>query len=428
MTDSATRRIGELLATLTNWEKSRSAQPHFTLETTRALLARLGASLERPARRAVQIGGSKGKGTTCAWLASLAGSAGWRAGVYASPHVESIRERIVLPDGPCREEVFVAAVTRVLGHASGLDPAPSAFEVLTAAAAQCFATARLDLAVWEVGLGGRLDATTALPVDASVLTGIELEHCSVLGDTIEAIAAEKAFVLREGGVGISGCRSPAAEVVAAHATRAGCRLLVCGVDFGVEIGPTGGGGERELVLWSRDGVRHATRLDDAPLHEARLLALAWAAMREILPGFVLPRRLARPALPGRFERRIDRDGQLVVLDGAHTEESTARLAEELARRWPGRRFAILFASARGKRWREALSRIVPLADHVVVTELSGTTSEDAGTISDWLRSRGVRVRAVPGAADGLAQLREHAGPRVVTGSFHLVGEVRAHVP
>ncbi|MBI5850318.1 MAG: hypothetical protein HZB39_04670 [Planctomycetes bacterium] len=277
-------------------------------------------------------------------------------------------------------------------------------------------------------LGGRLDATTALPVDASVLTGVELEHCHVLGDTIEAIAAEKAFVFREGGVGVSGCASPAAEVVAAHAARAGCRLLVCDVDFGVEIGPPSGGGERELVLWSKDGVSQPTRLDDAPLHEARLLALAWAAMRELLPGFVVPQRLARPALPGRFERRIDRDGQLVVLDGAHTEESTARLAEELARRWPGRRFAILFASARGKRWREALSRIVPLADHVVVTELSDTTSEDAGTICDWLRSRGVRVRAVPGAADGLAQLREHAGPRVVTGSFHLVGEVRAQVP
>ncbi|MCC6783291.1 MAG: hypothetical protein IT457_10660 [Planctomycetes bacterium] len=427
MTDSATRRIGELLAPLTNWERTRADRPRFTLDTIRALLRRLGQGLEKPARFAVQVGGSKGKGSTCAWLAMLASSAGLRVGTYASPHVQTIRERVVLPEGLCPEEQLVAAVTRALGAAKGLDPAPSAFEVLTAAAAICFAESRLDLAIWEVGLGGRLDATTALPVELSVLTAVELEHTQVLGETIGAIAAEKAHIFRPGARGVLGCLGEAARVAEAHAATVGCRLLVLDREFGATAAPPAADGSRELTLWSTDGVRQSTRVADAPRHELVLLALAWAALRSLVPDFALPQTLARPGLPGRFECLLDRDGQPIVLDGAHTEESTARLAEELARRWPDRRFAFLYASAKGKRWREALSRIAPLADQVVVTELADTASEDPLTICDWLRSRGVRVRAVPGAADGLDALRTHAGPRVVMGSFHLVGELRERI-
>ena len=244
MTDSTTRRIGELLAPLTNWERTRTDRPRFTLDTIRSLLERLGPGLDRPTPLAIQVGGSKGKGTACAWLAQLATGAGLRVGVYASPHVSTIRERVVLPEGLCPEEQLVGAVRQALEAADGLDPAPSAFEVLTAAAAICFRDARLDLAVWEVGLGGRLDATAALPGDLSVLTGVELEHTQVLGDTVEAIAAEKAFVLRPGGIGVSGCVGTAAQVVAAHAQRIGCRLLVRGVDFGFELAPYAGARDR----------------------------------------------------------------------------------------------------------------------------------------------------------------------------------------
>ena len=426
--DSATRRIGELLAPLTNWERTRPDRPRFTLDTIRQLVSRLDPALLKPAPRAVQVGGSKGKGSTCAWIASLAGQASLRVGTYASPHVESIRERITLPDGLCPETTLVAAVERCLAEIAGLDPAPSAFEVLTAAAACCFADARLDLAVWEVGLGGRLDATSAMAVDVTVLTGVELEHTAILGDTIAAIAAEKVAIFRPGGLAVSGCVGSAAAVAREHARRVGCRLLERGIDFQVDAGPPGAEGARRIVLSDLDGCRDELVLADAPAWQIDSLALAWAATRRLVTGWRPPSTLRAPELPGRFERRFDHDGQLVVLDGAHTEESVARLYTELVTRWPGQRFAVLFAAARGKRWQAILSRIAPIADEIVVTELADTPSEDAATIRDWLLSSGIRARAVPGVVDALATLREFASPRVVTGSFHLVGEIRGRLP
>ncbi len=426
--DSATRRIGALLARLTNWEKARSADHTFTLEAIRALLGQLGPWAFRPTRRAIQVGGSKGKGTTAAWVGHLGALAGLRVGVYSSPHVSSIRERIVLPKGPIAEEMMVAAVERALAASPGINPEPSAFEVLTAAAAIAFHDADLDLAVLEVGLGGRLDATTAFDVDLSILTGIELEHTAILGDTVTAIAGEKAAILRPGRVGVSGCRGVAAEVVEAHARKVGCRLLCRDRDFRIEELARDSDGSRSLALSDATGLRESVRLSDAPAFHLPALALAWAGIRVLVPGFRLPERIEAPLLPGRFEHRIDRDGELVVLDGAHTEESAGLLADEVAARWPGRRFAVLYASSRGKRWQSVLSRIAPLADQVVVTELTGTPSEDPATIVEWLLKRGTRARAVPSARDGLAALREQAAPRLITGSFHLVGELRDEVP
>jgi folylpolyglutamate synthase/dihydropteroate synthase len=120
----------------------------------------------------------------------------------------------------------------------------------------------------------------------------------------------------------------------------------------------------------------------------------------------------------------DEHGIPLVIDGAHTETSLAAVAAELQRRWPGRTWTVLFASAAGKRWREGLRALLPLADRFHVTEVSGTTSEDPLVVAQWLRDR-QRVAVVePGAAAGLAALLQHRGPRLVVGSFYLAGQVR----
>lgn len=418
--DPAAARLAPLLGRLTDYERLRPDRRLWDLAAMQALLARPGAL--PPPRPAVQVGGSKGKGTTCGFLASLVQAGGGRAGVYTSPHVTTLVERIRVAGA----DIAVHELERLLGEvvaAPGARP-PTFFEAMTLAAAQYFAEQVVDLAVWEVGLGGRFDATTALPVDASILTAIELEHTDVLGDTIAAIAGEKAPVIRANGLGFTATTGEALAVIRAHAERVGARLCTMGEEFGlrgVRWSPAGAQGE----LWLPDGRVLPFALPDAAAYELPALALAAAALAAVLPALPLALEPApRPSLPCRFEVRCEPDGELLVLDGAHTEQSLRAVAAELTRRWPGVRPVVLFGSAAGKQWRPALSALLPLADAFVVTAVSGTASEDPGAIAAFLAAHGKAVVTAADAAAGLRLLRERAGPRLVVGSFYLAGEIR----
>jgi dihydrofolate synthase / folylpolyglutamate synthase len=421
--DAAAQRLAPLLAQLVNYERARPDRRLWDLATMRAALARQGAL--PPPRPAVQIGGSKGKGTTCAFLEGLVQAAGLRAGCYTSPHVTTLLERIRVGGA----NVDVGVLERLLRAVVALpgERPPTFFEAMTLAAAAAFAEARVDLAIWEVGLGGRFDATTALPVDASIVTTIELEHTDVLGDTIAAIAGEKAPVVRERRAGFTGTSGEALAVIRAHAAAVSARLFVLGEHFGVrgvQWTPDAARG----VLWLPDGRELPFVLPGAAAFELPALALAAAAFAHVLPRAPLALVPApRPALPCRFEVRAEPDGEVLVLDGAHTEQSLRAVAAELARRWPGRRAAVLFSSAAGKRWREGLSALLPAADEVVVTELTGTASEDPAAIAAFLGAHGVRSDVAADVAAGLRMLRRHPGPRLVAGSFYLAGAVRALV-
>lgn len=419
--DPAAQHLAPLLLQLVDYERTRPDRRLWDLTMTRSLLARPGiAPAPRPA---VQVGGSKGKGTTCALLAALCRAAGRRCGVYSSPHLQTLRERIRV-DG---EMVPLVALERILrrilaGHAA--DRQPTFFEAMTVAAAEWFAECAVDLAVWEVGLGGRYDATTALPIDVAVLTTIELEHTDVLGDTIAKIAAEKAAILRPGGVGFTAATGEALTVFRAHAKAVGARLFALGEEFAVtQPRHTARGAEFALTL--PGGAVHDVVLPDATVFEIPALALAAAAFAHVFPGVPLPLAPApRPGLMARFEVFREADGEVLVIDGAHTERSLQAVAVELGRRWPGRRVSMLFASAHGKRWREALSGILPIVDSAVVTGLVGTASEDPAVVADWLTARGVQCETCADVETALAALRRRPGPRVVLGSFYLAGRAR----
>lgn len=419
--DHAAVRLAPLLDRLVNYERTRPDKRLWDLATMRRLLARSGAP--EPPRPAVQVGGSKGKGTTCAMLAALVHAAGRRAGCYASPHVTTLLERVRIGDRDIPVAVLERHLAQLLATPGG-ERAPTFFEAMTLAAAAWFAEERVDLAVYEVGLGGRHDATTALPVDAGIVTMIELEHTDVLGDTIAAIAGEKAPVIRPGGTGFTGTTGEALAVIRRHAADVGARLYVLGEHFGhrdVVWSPAGAAGG----LWLPDGRQLPFQLPHAAAFELPALALAAAAFAHVLPA--RPLRLTpapRPALPCRFEVRTEADGEVLVLDGAHTEQSLRAVAAEVRRRWPGRRPAVLFASAAGKRWQPALSELLPLADSFVVTELSGTTSEDPAAIAAFLAAQGRTSDVAADVAAGLQLLRERPGPRLVVGSFYLAGRVR----
>lgn len=405
---------------MVDYERLRPDQREWDLAAIQRLLRRNDAS--DPARPAVQVAGSKGKGTTAAFLEALVGAAGRRAGSYSSPHVETLCERIRVGGELVPTTELEGMLTALL--AVDADRPPTFFEAMTAAAVEWFARCGVDLAIYEVGLGGRHDATTAVDVDAAIVTRIELEHTEVLGDTVAKIAGEKAPVIRAGGLGLTATTGDALEVVRAHAASVDAELLVAGEHFGIrdlEHGPDAARGE----LWLPDGSAVPFVLPGASAFSLPALALAAATLQRVLPDLPLALDpVPAPQLPCRFEVFDEPDGEVLVLDGAHTEDSLQAVADELQRRYPGRRPAVLAAAAAGKRWREGLSALLPVADSFVVTELSGTPGEDPATIAGWLAERGARSEVAPDAVSGLRTLRERPGPRLVVGSFYLAGAVR----
>jgi dihydrofolate synthase/folylpolyglutamate synthase len=417
--DPAAARLSPLLDRLVNYERDRPNQALWDLAVTSALLARPGAAAAP--RPAVQVGGSKGKGSTCAMLGALARRAGLSVGIYTSPHVTTLLERIAV-DG---ESVPVDELERILAGvlAAPGERAPTFFEAMTVAAAQWFAERRVDLAVYEVGLGGRLDATTALPVDLSILTTIELEHTEILGDTVAAIAREKAAILRPGGTALTTATGEALPQLQARADEVGAKLLVVDRDFGA-VRVRDRGDVLTGNLWLPDRLV-PFELRGGALFDLSALAVAACGLETLRPG-VLGKELAmaRPQAPCRFEVFEQPDGGAVVLDGAHTERSMAAVADELRRRWPGRKFDFLFGSASGKRWRESLSSLLPLVDTLKVTAVSGTSSEDPSLIAAYYHARGIAAEQVDDVGAGLAALAKRGGIRVVVGSFYLVGEAR----
>ena len=418
--DPAASKLAPLLDQLVDYERTRPTQREWDLTAVQRLLRRKDAT--PPCRPAIQVAGSKGKGTTAAYLDALVGAAGLRAGIYSSPHLVTLCERIRIGGASIRVERLEEVLASLLAVAG--DRPPTFFEAMTAAAVECFAQEAVDLSIYEVGLGGRFDATTAIDVDAAIVTRIELEHTEVLGDTIAAIATEKAQVIRPGGLGLTATTGVALDVVRARAEEAAAELLVMGEDFGVRRVEWLADGARGEV-WLPGGEQHAFFLPDATAFALPALALAAAAARRLLPAApLLLDPVPRPELPCRFEERVEPDGDVLILDGAHTEESLLAVAEELRRRYPEARPMVLTAAAAGKRWQAGLSCVLPLADRLIVTELTGTPSESSALMNAWLIGQGATSEVAPDAASGLRSLRDRPGPRLVVGSFYLAGEVR----
>lgn len=421
--DPASQRLLALLGNLTNYEKRRPDRPRWSLDNMRSLLARPGCAAL--SGLAVQVGGSKGKGTTSLYLERLATAAGLRSGTYMSPHVQSVLERVRIDEKQVAEADLHRALAPILDHARTLENA-SFFEVMTAAALACFAEAAVDLAILEVGLGGRLDATTAVPVDASIVTSIELEHTDMLGDTIEAIAGEKAHVIRPGRPAFTSATGEALAVLEARARDVGASLSVLGRDIElVDVRDTGSGFEGRLRL---EKGELEFSMPEASQFELSAFALSTACLRRLRPDLPLTMDPApRPVLPGRCEVVRCGDGRPLVLDGAHTEESMRALASELRRRFPGQKLAILFGSTPGKRWRESLKCLLAMADTTVVTQLEDTAMVPPEEILEWLDHAGAPGMRAHSIEEGLAMLARSQGVRVVTGSFYLVGEARSHL-
>jgi dihydrofolate synthase/folylpolyglutamate synthase len=291
------------------------------LERIEALLDALGRPEQR--YRLAQVGGTNGKGSVAAMLASILGSAGLRVGLYTSPHLVSFRERIRINGAAIPEDSVVDGVDALGTLVARLDA--TMFEATTALALDHFAREAVDMAVLEVGLGGRLDATTVGTPEVAVIARVDLDHQAVLGSTLGEIAAEKAAIIR-GGVAFSAAQAPeAARVIADRAAAVGVPLLVEGRDLSVVVEQRGPDGQRLTCAgpgWSLAGLELGMSGSFQPSNA--LLAVG-AARALGAPETAIRAGLARAWWPGRFQVLRHKRGFL-VLDGAHNPAGAATLA------------------------------------------------------------------------------------------------------
>ncbi len=420
---------------LINLERSPAElrRARLSLEPVRSLLARIG----EPQRglHVLHIAGSKGKGSTALLCEALLRAAGASTGTFTSPHLERWTERFRIDGAEVPGAALAAAIGSLQPHVDALrtrpEP-PSFFDVTTAAAFQLFAEARVDVAILEVGLGGRLDSTNVVEPAVCCITSIELEHTDKLGDTLAAIAGEKAGIAKRGVPLVTGALpAEAAEVVEERARALGCPLARLERELGCEVLEEGIGGSRFRY---RDGAFEAElALAALGRHQAANASLALACVRR--SGRVDDRALRDAAarafsqieLPGRVE--IYARAPWIVVDGAHTAASARALAATL-KRIPRRRSHLVLSVSAGKDLAAICQALVPEADIVTVTRAEAVRSLDPKLVADAVRAVGGRaqVRVVPNPHLALRAARESLAADdllCASGSFYLAGIARS---
>lgn len=407
------------------------------LERVTRLLDELGHP-QRDLRGAL-VGGTNGKGSVVAMARSVLGAAGLRVGTMPKPHLVSYRERIAIDGEPVDSAAFAAAIERILPAidrvAADIGP-PTEFEALTAAAVVELARQRVDLAIIEVGLGGRLDATNVLDLGVAAVTNVQRDHEAHLGSTLTAIGREKAPIIKPGNLAVTGASGRGLRPILERCTeldvplrRAGprrpyrARLRSSGWNGIVVDARTPAGALRGLEI----GLLGRYQADNAAVALALLDALGerWGIA---LDQDAVRRGMAAVRWPGRLERLdgsrvgIDR----VLLDGAHNPAGAAALATALADLGL-RRPTIVFGAMRGKRVDAMLAALAPLEPRFVFTRVDDSNAHDPADLRRaWERLSGRRARTAATPTDAL-RLGRDADPLVVAGSLYLVGAVRGMI-
>lgn len=380
------------------------------LERITAALARLGDPQQ--AVPAIHVAGTNGKGSTCAFLSSCL-SQRYRVGFYSSPHLVRVNERFRLNGVPIDDAALAVRVAELLERL-GPDHDLTYFEFGTALAFWHFRQERVDLAVIETGLGGRLDATVLCRPLVTAITSIGLDHMELLGNTLEAIAAEKAGIVKP-GIPLVVARQPASVLEVFE--RAAGKLIVEGRDL-------------ELVDDHYRGVHRnieGLELSLAGAHQRINAGVALGCL-EALTSFPLTDAQVRQGLsttrwPGRLELI---DGAVpLLLDGAHNAAGVETLAAELERNWKGRRLSLIFGVFADKDAEPMMRRLFPLATSVALTALHSPRSKAPATYEAFARTLCSDVSCFESVGAALRTVSARSDVVVVAGSLHLIGEARA---
>jgi dihydrofolate synthase/folylpolyglutamate synthase len=403
----------------------------FDLRRMEELLGRLGNP--HLAARSVHIAGSKGKGSTAAMIASALTAAGHRVGLYTSPHLVTLRERIRVDGKPVLKRELASAVAELRPHVEVMDRRCTygeltTFELLTAAAFLHFQRRQVDFQVLETGLGGRLDATNVVTPEVSVITSISLDHTEVLGETIAEIAAEKAGIIKPGITVVSSPQEEAAATtIASRCAAQGARLITVGKDVCWQEGASSLAGQSLRV----DGRSGSCELTIPFLGEYQLenATVAVAALEVLdIPRDSVKAGLAGANWPGRMQ--ILRRRPLLVVDGAHSGDSARRLREALERHFHFRRLILIIGTSADKDVARIAAQLAPIAETVIATRSRHPRAIAPEAVAREFARHGQTPEIAGDVAQALTRALERAGRRdliCATGSLFLVGEVIEYI-
>jgi dihydrofolate synthase/folylpolyglutamate synthase len=375
------------------------------LDSTRRLAAAVGNPQDR--LRFIHVAGTNGKGSTCAFLESMYRVAGFRTGLYTSPHLVRFGERIQVGRQPLPEETLARLVSE-LRQRMPADLTPTFFEFTTVVALMAFAEAAVDVVLWETGLGGRLDATNIVTPLASVITSIGLDHMQVLGGTVGEIAAEKAGIIKPGvPILTSVDRADALAVIQYRARELDSHCVV--VDAAAV----------SRMTWPVSLLGPHQRVN------ATLAVVTVRLLRAFLP--VSDEHLAYGLANTRWAGRMQvfqRGEQTWLLDGAHNADGVAAFRRALTQHYPERHPVMVLGMLRDKAWREMATHLAPAASRLVVAPVSSPRTVQADELSEALQEArcGRAVRACTSVEEALRAVARE--PFVaVTGSLYFIGEV-----
>ena len=351
--------------------------------------------------KVVHVAGTNGKGSTCAMVDSVARAVGMRTGLFTSPHLVDFRERIRVSGEEIPEEACAEMLTALRSLCESLDPHPTFFEITLVLAMQWFREKECELIVLETGMGGRLDATTAVPADVCGITPIGLDHTQWLGETLEEIAVEKAGIMVEGKPVISSPQEPSVErVLRMEANERRSPIHVVSEPLlGYSLGMPG-----EHQTWNAALALECLHALGIPMN-----------FESVQHG------LSSVQWPGRFEV-IELDGRTVVFDGAHNPAAAEVLAQTWKARFGERRASLVFSAVATKDLAGLGSRLEPLAQEI---HLCPVSSERVVTPTELSEGFAGDAKLHASAPEAFRAAMQGDGPVLVAGSLFLIGEIKA---
>lgn len=353
----------------------------------------------------IHVAGTNGKGSVCAMIDSICRAHGYRTGLFTSPHLVTFRERIRVNGEMISEDATANGLSTIRNLVADWDPHPTFFEVTTALALKYFFEARIDVAILETGIGGRLDATNAIESDVSVITSIDFDHEEWLGDTLAKIASEKAGIIKPGVPVVSAAQqSDAEKVILARAAECEAPL--------------------EFVTASYDRLPIALRGDHQKQNAAVAIAAIHAAKIEI-DDKAIARGLVSIDWPARFQKWDER----TIIDGAHNPAAARVLAETWREIFGDQKATLVLAVLSDKNLRSICEKLTPIADSVLLPKIRSERAASPEKLAKVLANiaPSLPCSITPSVAEALDLARAKPNPILITGSLHFAGEVLAHL-
>jgi dihydrofolate synthase/folylpolyglutamate synthase len=425
------------LSTLNDFERLRIVRynsDNFNLDRMRTLLRKLGNPQER--FRSVHVAGTKGKGSTCTMIAAMLQATGYKVGLYTSPHLVDVRERIVVNGEMISQADFARLVRSMAPMITRSRPTPTYFDVLTAMAFKYFAEQKVEIAVIETGLGGRLDSTNVIHPEVTAITSISRDHMAQLGPTLGHIATEKAGIFKHGIPAVSVCQDPDAEAsLVKVAAKVGAPLDFTGktIEFSYRfessrmLGP-----HNRICLTTPNSKFEHLAVPLLGEHQAINCGLALAVI-DRLKGRGLPindtramEGLSKVTLSGRMEMLSQTPR--VLVDGAHNAASLDAMMRAIGQHIPYDSMVVIFGCCADKDVSGMLERISSGADKVIFTRVDSVrTSDPAELAAQYVELYGKMAQVADSLEDALSIANRAVTKEdliCITGSFYLVGEAK----